>query len=124
MAVREHYQVKKDVVLIVAALAVGLLLGFLFARDKYKSQLMATNDLVIGRDAEMKQMDSKLNKLLMWNGAVVIVKDGSLEAMTDASMLLRDGTKIMRNGSYLTKTGEEGKLQNGYSFDMDGKMMK
>lgn len=124
MATKEHYHVKKEVVLVVVALVLGLVLGFLFARNKYKGQLMKTNDLVIGRDAEIKEMASKLNRVMMWGNSVLLMKDGVMEAMREESMMLRDGTKVMRNGDYLKSNGEKGRLQNGSSFDMDGNMMK
>ena len=80
--------------------------------------------------ANNKQQDSVQNKMqhpktdhvVMQNGKMMAMKEGKLMPM-EKDMTLKNGTKCMTDGTYITKDGKKSKMKEGEMMDMNGKMM-
>ncbi len=61
--------------------------------------------------------------VMMKDGKMWMSKNGQSMAM-DKEMTMKNGTKVMTDGSYVNKAGKRMKMKNGEAMDMEGKMMK
>ena len=59
--------------------------------------------------------------VMMKDGKMWVTQEGKTTAM-DKEMTLKNGTKVMPDGSYVTKDGKKMKLANGESIDKEGKV--
>ena len=107
--------------IIFVALLIAFGGGFLFARARYKPQIIELNKMVMERDANISAMVADANKIMMKDGKMWVVKDGVATEMT-TDMTMKNGTKVMMGGKMMS--GDKAtELKNGDSIDMDGNMM-
>lgn len=108
-------------------IVVGLLLaffgGYIFARAKYKPQILELNKMIAERDETMNMMKADDNKIMMKDGTMWVVKDGERMEM-DADMMMSNGDKVMMDGKIVKSDGSESMMKDGDSMDMQGNMMK
>ncbi len=62
------------------------------------------------------------NCVVMRGDQVWLMKDGATTKL-DKEMTMKNGTKVMTNGDYVTKDGKKMKLENGQYIDMDGNVV-
>lgn len=120
MAKQEANDMTKNIIIIVALL-VAFGAGYIFARAKYKPQILELNKMVLERDNAVTKMKADANKIMMKDGEMWVVENGILSKMTADKTV--NGTKIMMNGKMMQEDGKEVELKNGDSIDMNGKMM-
>lgn len=108
-------------IIIFVALLVAFVGGYVFARAKYKPQILELNKMVMERDNTMSAMKANANKIMMKDGKMWVIKDGVATQMANDT-IMKNGTKVMMNGKMM-QDGKEVDLRNGDSLDMEGKMM-
>lgn len=109
-------------VILVVALALAFVGGYLVARARYKPQILELNKMVMDRDQSLNMMKANANRVMRKDDKVYIVKDGIVSEVTE-DVTLNNGDKVMMDGKVVKKDGSESMMQNGDSMDMDGKMM-
>lgn len=62
--------------------------------------------------------------VMMKDGKMVRLQDGKDIGRMDRETVMTNGTKVMMNGKMVMKDGKEGKLQEGQSMMMDGKLIE
>ncbi len=67
--------------------------------------------------------DKMHDGIMMKDGTVMVVKDGTATKMTKETEL-SDGSKVMTDGTVVAKDGEKTMLKEGDTVAMDGKMVK
>jgi hypothetical protein len=90
--------------------------------------LIATMALSAGAFAQEKmddkmKMDIKQDHIMMMDGKMQVKKNGKTTLMVK-DMTLSNGTKVMKDGTMKTKTGETMVMKEGDVVYMDGKMGK
>jgi len=60
---------------------------------------------------------------MMKEGKMLMIKDGKSTEMVK-EMTTADGTKVMKDGSVMTKDGHKSKLKDDEMMDTDGHMLK
>lgn len=109
-------------IMVVAALLVAFIGGYLVARAKYKPQILELTKMVADKDMSMQKVIANANKVVMKDGKMLIVENGIVREM-DVDAMMSNGTKVMQDGSVIKSGGQEMKMQNGDAMDMDGNMM-
>lgn len=109
-------------VILVVALALAFVGGYLVSRARYKPQILELNKMVIEKDQALNKMKANSNKVMMKDGKMYVVKDGMVSELTD-EVTMTNGDKVMSDGKVMKADGSESMMQNGESMDMDGKMM-
>ncbi|TKB64801.1 MAG: hypothetical protein E8D47_11820 [Nitrospira sp.] len=62
--------------------------------------------------------------VMMKDGKMVRLQDGKDIGRMDREMTMTNGTRVMMNGKMVMKDGKEGKLQEGQSMMLDGKLIE
>lgn len=106
-------------VVLVAALVIAFVGGYLVARAKYKPQIIELNKMVADRDVTIEKMKSDANRVVMKDNSMWVIQDGVMEAL-ESEMTFTNGDKIDATGKVTQKDGKEVLLQNGDSVNMDG----
>lgn len=121
-----EYVVSKNTIytVLIIGLILGFAGGFLFARNKYKTQLVQTSIKLAQTESELKNLGEKISMqkkegYKMQDGKIVVVKDG-VEADMDKEVVLADGTKVGVDGVVVKKDGSVLNLQNGEIVWSDG----
>ncbi len=109
-------------VVLVVALALAFIGGYLVSRARYKPQILELNKMVLDKDQALNKMKANSNKVMMKDGTMWVVKDGILGPLEE-EMEMTNGTKVMPDGKVLKADGSESMMQNGESMDMGGNMM-
>jgi len=110
-------------VLIVVALLAAFIGGYLVSRAKYKPQIIELSNMVKDKDVAMQQLRSQANKIMMQNGAMMIIENGVPSTMVE-DFTLTNGDVIMLDGKVEKKDGTTAQMMDGDSIDMDGMMTK
>lgn len=106
-------------VVLVAALVIAFVGGYLVARAKYKPQIIELNKMVADRDVTIEKMKSDANRVVMKDNSMWVIQEGVMEAL-ESEMTFTNGDKIDATGKVTQKDGKEVLLQNGDSVNMDG----
>lgn len=104
------------------ALFLGLAGGFFVAQANYMHKIGLISIMFSQRDSELNMMKSKMgkmNKVMVEQGEVWVMKDGAV-MLLEEELTLPNGTKIMPNGRY-SKPGESVMtLEEGEAMDLNG----
>lgn len=77
------------------------------------------------KDSRIQNSQREDNRLtdgvVMQNGKVMIVKSGKMTPM-EKDLTMSNGTKVMRDGSYMHRDGKKVMLKEGEHLDMGGKI--
>ncbi len=106
-------------IMLIVALVIAFVGGYLVARAKYKPQILELNKMVADKDKTMEKMKADANRVVMKDGAVWIIQNGVMSAL-DHEMSFTNGDKINSEGKITQKDEKEVLLQDGDSVDMDG----
>lgn len=109
-------------VIIVVALILAFVGGYMVARAKYKPQLLELSKMVSDKDQAMQKMKTEANKVMMKDGAMWVVENGLVKTM-DADIMLKNGDKVTTEGKVVKSDGTESTLQNGDAVSMEGSLM-
>lgn len=109
-------------VVLVVALALAFIGGYLVSRARYKPQILELNKMVMDKDQTMNRMKANANKVMMKDGTIWVVKDGILSPLEE-EIEMTNGDKVMPDGKLIKADGSESMMQNGESMDMDGNMI-
>ena len=109
-------------VVIIVALIVAFIGGFLIARAKYKPQLVELTNMISDKDAAMQQMRSNENKIQKKEGKMWIIENGMAKEIT-TEVVLVNGDKVMVDGTVIKSDGTSTKLTDGESLDMNGNLV-
>lgn len=69
-------------------------------------------------------MAAEKDGVMMKDGKMVRLQDGKDIGRMDREMTMTNGTRVMMNGKMVLKDGKEGKLQEGQSLMLDGKLIE
>lgn len=112
--------------IILGALVIGLIGGYLVAKAKYTHYIGLISVMFSEKDSELNRIKDKLrnmNGVMKVGEKMVVMEDGTVSVMEE-TMTLSDGTTVEPNG-YYQRVGEERKmLQDGQALDMDGRMVE
>jgi len=103
------------------ALIIGLVGGFMIAKEKYMHKIGLISVMFSQRDSELNEMKykmGKMNKVMVEQGEVWVIKDGTVMVLEE-ELTLPNGTKIMPNGRY-EKDGTVKVLEEGQALDLEG----
>ena len=70
-----------------------------------------------------QEKTDKRNGILMEDGSMYVLKDGTKSEMTKA-VIMSNGTKVLANGEVYLKNGEKIMLENGDFVNNSGKIEK
>lgn len=99
----------KKLILVVAAITMSL--------GAY-SQVDKTNR---SRETNKKTIDqSNSDGVVMRNGKVMTIKNGERIEFQDNEMMMGNGIKLLRDGTYILKDGSKTALKEGDHMDMKG----
>ena len=99
--------------LILSILSVALLAAGCSSMDPMKKDTMG-KDTMMSKDAPMMK-----DGVFMKDGKVMETMGGKTSNLMQ-DVMLKDGTKIMMDGTIMMKDGTKGMLKNGEMYDMDG----
>lgn len=109
-------------VILVVALALAFIGGYLVSRARYKPQILELNKMIMEKDGTINTMRANANRVMRRDDEMWIVKDGMVSRMEE-EVMMSNGDKAMPDGMIVKSDGSEVKLQNGQSMGMDGKML-
>lgn len=110
--------------IIIGMLVVGFVGGYVLAKARYVGKIHDISVMFSNKDAQMNMMlKGQPDKIMMQNGRVMMTKNGSVNEIEDP-VTLKDGTKVMPDGSYQRPGEDVMMMQNGDVFDMNGQMMQ
>jgi len=108
---------------VIAALALGFLGGYLVARAKYTNQIGLVSKMVMDRSTLIDRLNNKLNRVSMTeDGKMVQVKNGLISPLRQ-SITFSNGVTVLTNGKVVQKDGTTTTLKPGESIDMDGNII-
>lgn len=124
---------KNVIIAAVIALLVGAGAGYQAARMKYKT-LLSDKDGLIGKQEQMlgdqkKQVEaamtarteeSKANTHYIMNGGRMATEENKNYSPMEKDVTLTNGTKVMANGTIMTKDGKKVVLKEGQYIATDG----
>ncbi len=101
---------------------VGFVFGYFVAtiKDKVESTIEKTQS--ISKDDAISQLKDRLNRVAMWGGKMMRLRDGVLSEMTE-DLVLSNGTKVSKSGKIETKDGKVTWMKDGDEIFMNGTMM-
>jgi hypothetical protein len=111
--------------IIIIALLLGIVGGYLFAKMKYTHYIGEISVMFNQKDSQLNEMKAKMNEMngvMKVGGKMMVVKDGKVSMMTEQETL-GDGTVVQPNGQYQKPNDEMMMMQNGEAFDMKGNMI-
>ncbi len=106
-------------VMVIVFIGVAFVAGYLFARAKYKPQIVELGSMVMDRDDTINTLNGLRNRYMLTDDGVVYLQDGEATPVEDV-VTLTDGSKIDANGTVLRSDGDEEKLGIGDSILLDG----
>lgn len=109
-------------VILVVALALAFIGGYLVSRARYKPQILELNKMIMEKDGTINTMRANANRVMRRDDEMWIVKDGMVSRMEE-EVVMSNGDKAMPDGMIVKSDGSEVRLQNGQSMGMDGQMM-
>lgn len=118
---------------IVAALLVGLLVGYVVARQKYTTIMMEKDKMIMDRDEKINGMterekmmpDANMKGVMMKNGEMMEIMTNGETTKMDKDVMYSDGTKIMMNGTVTKPDGSTMMMHDGDEMMMPtGTMME
>jgi hypothetical protein len=109
-------------IVVIVALAIAFIGGYLIARAKYKPQIVELAKMVTDKDVALEQMKSNTNKVMMKEDKMFIVEDGMARPM-DADIMMSNGDKVTTNGEISKSDGTKETMHNGDAVDMNGKKL-
>jgi hypothetical protein len=121
------------VLIIIAALAIGGIGGYAYARVKYKAllwqkdttiaqqQIAIKDQKMIAEENAKKAEEIRVSQkgYTLKRGKMMVEENGKLTAMA-TSAILTDGTKVMTTGQVVKKDGTKMTLKEGQVIWMDG----
>lgn len=121
------------VLIIIAALAIGVVGGYAYARVKYKALLWQKDTTIAQQQTAIKDQkmiaeeNAKKAETIrvsqkgytLKGGKMMVEENGKLTAMT-TSATLTDGTKVLTTGQVVKKDGTKMTLKEGQVIWMDG----
>lgn len=105
----------------VVVLIAGFIGGFTVARARYGPLLKANSAAIIAKDAQLKKLLEENTTLItkkqpvfyvVKNGVLLQDDNGKMTAVTK-DIVLKSGTKIMKDGAVIGKSGSKMKLVEG-----------
>ncbi len=115
-------------VILAVVLLVGLLGGYVIARQKYRPMMLAKDKMILDRDSEIKRLNQQCQVLGLKG---VMMKDdkmytvwttGENKLMTQDMMAPDNVTKLMMDGKIVKSDGTVVTLTNGEIYTFDGKV--
>ncbi len=106
-------------IVLVVALVITFVGGYLVARAKYKPQILELNKMIADKDMTMEKMKSDANRVVMKDNAIWVIQNGVMSVLEN-EMTFTNGDKVNFEGKITQKDGKEILLQNGDSINMDG----
>lgn len=100
----------------------GFILGYLAATIKDKVELTIEKTQSVSKDDAIAQLKDRMNRVAMWGGKMMRLRDGVLSDVTE-DIVLSNGTKISAGGRIETKDGEVIWMKDGDEVFMNGSMM-
>jgi hypothetical protein len=109
-------------VILVVALALAFIGGYLVARARYKPQILELNKMVLEKDTSLSKIKANANKVMMKDDAMWVVEEGIVSQMEE-EVTLSNGATVGVDGKVTNADGTEMMLKNGESISMDGEMI-
>lgn len=110
-------------VILVVALALAFIAGYLVSRARYKPQILDLNKMVMERDESIKMMKASVNRIMKHDDTLWMIEDGILREVEE-EVTLSDGSVVGLDGTVTRKDGSQVMLQNGDSIGMEGTMLE
>ncbi len=110
-------------VVLVVALVIAFVGGYLVARAKYKPQILELTKMVMDKDQTIEKLKADANRVVVKDGVVWVIQNG-LMSQLENEMTLNSGDKVNSEGKVIRKDGTEVMLQEGDSADMEGNIVK
>lgn len=114
----------KIALIIIVMLLVGFIGGYFLAKAKYVGKIRDISVMFSNKDTQLQMMlKGQPDKVMMQNGKMMMTKNGRVDELEDP-VTLKDGTRVMPDGSYQRPGKDVMMMQNGDVFDMNGTMMQ
>lgn len=107
----------KNIMLSIMIASIGLL-SYTTKAQENNTQQDSTQNEMQGHQMQHPKKDH----IKMHNGEMVMIKDGKTMPV-EKDMTMKNGTKCMTDGTYITKDGKRTMMKEGEMMDMNGKMM-
>lgn len=123
MAREIHIKISHNYVILIVifALVVGFVGGYLTSRIKYRAQIGIISTMVMQKASESDLLRSKLNRVMMVDGKMFKEVNGVVSKMTTDVNLI-NGMLILTTGKVVRKDGTAITLKDGESVMSDGTM--
>lgn len=109
-------------VVLIVALALAFIAGYLVSRARYKPQILELNKMVLDKDTTISNLKANANKFMREDDVMWIVEDGLVRELEE-EVTLSNGYVVTPEGKVMKGDGSEMMLQNGESMGMDGELI-